>query len=76
MKPIAIDLTMEQIEKVAPFLQKIAKMAKEGKPGMLVAQVFDDHMRLGIVDSEKATLLSKDPTKRVSFAPERYGSDD
>lgn len=71
MSPVVLDLTLEQCEKVAPFLHKLAEMAKEGKPGMLVAQVFDDHMKIGIVNHDKARVLSKEPDKLISEAPGR-----
>lgn len=62
-----IKLTPEQIEAIAPAYRKIGEMADEGKPGLLLAQVYGDHIRVGIISHENGVkmleALGSDPTR-------------
>lgn len=51
-----IELTPEQIEAIAPAYRKIGEMADEGKPGLLLAQVYGDHIRVGIMSHENGVV--------------------
>jgi len=55
---LIVQLTPEQIEAIAPAMERIASMAQEGKPGMCVAQVYGDHMRVGVFSHEAATSIA------------------
>jgi hypothetical protein len=70
MKPIVVMLTDEQIAILNPHLERLDAMAKEGKPGMLVAQVFVGHMRVGIINNDRARLLTTEPDTTIICAPE------
>jgi hypothetical protein len=58
LRPVALLLSEEQEAAVAPFMTQLAVWDKEGKPGMLLAQVFGDHMVVGIIPHEKAIAVS------------------
>lgn len=49
-----ISLTVGQMNELEPDLARIAEMASEGRPGMLIAQVFSGHMRVMVVSHETA----------------------
>lgn len=68
-----VELTPAQDEEIRPLMERIAEMAKAGKPGMLVAQIFPGHMRVGVVDNEKGRLIASDPEKTIMCAPELSG---
>jgi hypothetical protein len=69
--PVVVNLTMAQIRAVAHLHRELLSMAVARKAGMLVAQVFDDHMRIGIVRNPEAVKIAKDATKLIYEAPER-----
>ena len=71
LDPVVVNLTLHQVQKLIPFQNELRRMADSKKPGMLVAQIFDDHMRVGIVKNDKAITITKDATKLIYQAPER-----
>ena len=54
---LIIKLTEAQINELSGVYKQIGKMAAEGKPGTLFAQVYGDHMRVGIMSNESMTKL-------------------
>lgn len=52
-----IELTQEQIDAIAPAYRKTGEMADDGKPGMLLAQIYGDHMRVGIMSHENGVKV-------------------
>lgn len=54
---LIIKLTAAQIHELAGAYTQIGEMAKAGKPGTLFAQVYGDHMRVGIMSNESMTKL-------------------
>lgn len=48
---LIINLTDEQVENMASVYEKIKEMDDSGKPGALIAQVYSDHMRVGILNN-------------------------
>lgn len=67
-----IELTPEQQALIEPLMTRIAQMSEEGKPGILAAQVFPDHMRVGIISHEAGVeMIQKtggDTTARIRSA--------
>lgn len=59
LPPVFVPLTGGQEDALQPFLAQLTEWSNGGKPGMLIAQVFPDHMVVGLVDPERATDLSK-----------------
>ena len=51
---LIVNLTAEQVKQLAGARAKIGELADAGKPGMLVAQIYGDHMRVGIMSNETA----------------------
>jgi len=62
-RTIIIDLDENQVSELQIFKERLQKAADEGKPGMLLAQVFindiSGQMKVGFFDHVKANLLSK-----------------
>ena len=54
---LILNLTPEQVERLAGARAKIGEMADAGKPGILMAQIYGDHMRVGIMSNEAAHKL-------------------
>lgn len=50
-------LTEEQEAAIEPLMERLREFEKEGKPGMAVAQVFPDHIKVGILGHEKAKAM-------------------
>lgn len=75
MKPIVLELTVEQQAAVEPFMDRLRKMAEQGKAGICAAQVFPDHIRIGILSHDKAKeaveAAGGDSSVRIRVAPER-----
>lgn len=51
---LIVNLTAEQIKELSAALDKIGEMADAGKPGILFAQIYGDHMRVGIMSNDAA----------------------
>lgn len=51
---LIVQLTAEQVKQIAPAYAKLGELADAGKPGMLLAQIYGDHMRVGIMSHEAA----------------------
>lgn len=49
---LIIQLTPDQIGALAGARDQIGRMADAGKPGAICAQVYGDHMRVGIMSNE------------------------
>lgn len=64
-----IKLTTEQIAALEESMAQVARMEKEGKPGAVFAQVYGDHMRVGIMSNEAMhklyAALGTPPEKQV-----------
>jgi hypothetical protein len=54
---LIVKLTAEQVEQLAGAHAKIVAMADAGKPGILAAQIYGDHMRVGIMSNEAAHAM-------------------
>lgn len=46
---IVIDLTKKQQRQLLEIMGKLRELDKNGTPGMALAQVFDDHMRVSVI---------------------------
>ncbi len=64
---IIVDLTHEQQIAIAAEYSKLDAMAEAQAPGMMVAQVFGNHMKVGVIDGQKARAL------QVAFGVEHAG---
>lgn len=51
---LIVNLTAEQVAQLEGARAKIGELADAGKPGMLLAQIYGDHMRVGIMSNEAA----------------------
>lgn len=58
LPPTFIPLTDEQETVLEPFIAQLRAWQKAGTPGMLLAQVFPDHMVVGLFDPARASELS------------------
>lgn len=56
---VIVELTDEQKSQVAPLLQQAAQDYRAGKPGIVIAQVLENVMRVGFLPHEKAKLFEK-----------------
>ena len=54
---LVINLTAEQCEALADARKALAIMEADKAPGMVVAQIFGDHMKIGVIDHKKARAL-------------------
>ena len=54
---LIVQLTAEQVNQLAGAHAKISAMADAGKPGILAAQIYDDHMRVVIMSNEAAHAM-------------------
>ena len=66
ISPVIIDLTEDQQTDILPIMEELSRIASEGNPGMAIAQVFDDHMRVELFDHEQSV--------KIKSAIGRYGS--
>ena len=64
---IIVDLTREQQIAISAEHEKLGAMAETGEPGMMIAQVFGNHMKVGVIDGQKAKAL------QVAFGVEYAG---
>ena len=56
---VVITLTQEQWEALTIERAKLGEMEDAKAPGMMIAQVFGDHMKVGVIDNEKARALQR-----------------
>lgn len=54
---LVLDLNQEQYEALTDARDALANMETSGKPGMVVAQIFGNHMKVGVIDHDKAVAL-------------------
>ena len=54
---LVIELTEDQMDRLDRAYCAVGRMADEGKPGMLVAQVYNGHMVVGMLDHEKSRAV-------------------
>ena len=54
---LVVNLTPWQQAELADAYAQIAEMSAAGAPGMLVAQLYPDHMVVGVVEHDKAKQL-------------------
>lgn len=55
---VVVSLTPEQIAAVDGVMDEARHAALAGKPGMAVAQIFVDHMRVGFLPAERAEPIA------------------
>lgn len=55
---IIVDLTQSQIDEIEPIMEQAREGADNGNPGMVVAQIFGNHMRIGYLIGEKADVIA------------------
>lgn len=58
-KGIIVLLTAEQQKQIRPIMKRIAKMSDQGKPGMAVAQVYEDHIGVGYLTHEQGKAVQE-----------------
>lgn len=56
---VIVGLTQEQIEAIAGEMRMIDEMAEAGTPGMLIAQVYSDHMFVGAIGEAAALGIQR-----------------
>lgn len=59
MMAVIVELTQEQCESLAVERAKLGAMEDEKAPGMMIAQVFGNHMKVAVIDNEKARALQR-----------------
>lgn len=64
---VIVELTHEQQLAIAAEYYKLDEMAAAKEPGMMVAQVFGTHMKVGVIDHHKARAL------QAAFGSEHVG---
>jgi len=57
---IEMALTPQQQAACASLLQRARHAGKLGKPGMIAAQIFGDHMRVGFIRHEAAVKIKQE----------------
>lgn len=57
MEKIIVELTPEQQDQLAGAMDELHEMNEHGQYGMCIAQVYSDHMRVGVVTQERAEKL-------------------
>lgn len=57
IKSITVHLTPEQIERIEPMMEKVKEAYASGAPGMLLAQVFSDRMKVFFATREQAHAI-------------------
>ena len=55
--PIIVGLTKKQQQQILGIMGELGRMASEGTPGMAIAQVFDDHMRVELLSHEQGMKI-------------------
>ena len=54
---LVVSLALWQIEQIQPLMALISEMSDQGKPGMLLAQIYGDHMRVGVLSNDRSQRL-------------------
>jgi hypothetical protein len=57
LMPVPIELTATQREELKPFLEAARAARQFGRPGMVIAQVFDGKMKVGFIRHAQALAL-------------------
>ncbi|MCB1768652.1 MAG: hypothetical protein KDJ31_02965 [Candidatus Competibacteraceae bacterium] len=55
--PVIVGLTEDQQLQILGIMGELGRMASEGTPGMAIAQVFDDHMRVELLSNEQGMKI-------------------
>ncbi|MBU3987766.1 MAG: hypothetical protein KKF85_03555 [Gammaproteobacteria bacterium] len=56
---VVIQLTQEQWEALTIERAKLGEMEVAKAPGMMIAQVFGDHMKVAVIDNDKARAIQR-----------------
>lgn len=54
---LVVELTDDQMEQLDSGYRAVGRMADEGKPGMMVAQIYNGHMVVGLLDHDKSCAV-------------------
>lgn len=54
-----IYLTIAQQAALAEEHEKLCAMGDDNAPGMMIAQIFGDHMRVAVIDHQKALAIQE-----------------
>lgn len=78
IRAVTVDLNDNQMELIAPVMSKVTEAALEGKPGMLLAQVFDGKMKVFFATAEQAKKMQEAMGSPVGMtnAPSRLTDDE
>lgn len=57
MEKIIVELTPEQQDQLAGAMDELHEMNERGEFGVCIAQVYGDHMRVGVLTQERAEKL-------------------
>jgi hypothetical protein len=68
---LIIHFTAGQVESLRLAFEHVLAMSDDGMPGMCVAQIYGDHMVVGVLDHERAKLLQQ---VLDNNAPPRYST--
>ena len=55
--PIIVDLTKKQQQQILGVMEGLGRLASDGTPGMAIAQVFDNHMIVKLIDHELSNKI-------------------
>ena len=55
--PIIVDLTKKQQRQILGIMEGLGRLASDGTPGMAIAQVFDNHMIVKLIDHELSNKI-------------------
>lgn len=55
--PVIVGLTEDQQLQILGIMGELGRMASEGTPGMAIAKVFDDHMRVELLSNEQGMKI-------------------
>ena len=59
MKPIIISLTNAQLYAMEPVFDAADTMARNGKPGIMMAQIIGDRMAVHVLDNAQGIAYQK-----------------
>lgn len=55
--PIIVGLTKKQQQQILGIMEGLRRLASDGTPGMAIAQVFDNHMIVKLIDHELSNKI-------------------
>jgi hypothetical protein len=55
--PIIVGLTKKQQQQILGIMEGLGRLASDGTPGMAIAQVFDNHMIVKLIDHELSNKI-------------------